>query len=417
MAQLSDDCFAFGGELIKSADALKLLAERLDVVVGSSDVRLRNTLGRVLAADIISDMSVPPHDNSAVDGYAVRFQDLAQDGDTRLKIGGRIAAGEVSDRPLSSGEAIQIFTGAAMPQRANTVLMQEDCHEDGTDVIIPPGIKHGANRRFAGEDVGVGDIVLTAGTRLRAQEIGLAASIGRVSLPVYDPVRVALFSTGDEVRDTGVELPPGCIYDSNRYSVAAALERLGCKVSDLGILPDDYNIIRDTLASVAEDHDLIMTSGGVSTGAEDHVRKVVDTLGYMHFWRLAIRPGRPLALGQVGAVPFIGLPGNPVAVLVTFMRFARPAILRLGGCTAIEPYSYRVRSGFAVHKKLGRREWLRVRLERDEDGAPVVYKFSRDGAGILTSMVASDGLVELPEDLTELSPGTMGDYLPFSEIV
>jgi molybdopterin molybdotransferase len=416
MAQLSDDCFAFGGELIKSDEALKMLAERLDVVVGFSDVGLRNTLGRVLAADIVSNMAVPPHDNAAVDGYAVRFEDLVQDADTRLKIAGRIAAGEMPDHPLNGGEAIRIFTGAAMPQYANTVLMQEDCRKNGADVIIPPGIKHGANRRFAGEDVGVGDVILAGGTRLRAQEIGLAASIGRVDLPVYDPVRVALFSTGDEVRDTGGDLPPGCIYDSNRYSLAAALERLGCEVRDLGILPDDYNIIRDTLAGAADNHDLIMTSGGVSTGAEDHVRNAVNTLGYMHFWRLAIRPGRPLALGQIGVVPFIGLPGNPVAVLVTFMRFARPAILRLGGCTAVEPHSYRVRAGFAVRKKLGRREWLRVRLDRDEDGAPVVYKFPRDGAGILTSMVASDGLVELPEDLTSLEAGTMVDYLPFNEI-
>ena len=234
-------------------------------------------------------------------------------------------------------------------------------------------------------------------------------------MPVYDSVRVALFSTGDEIRDTGGDLPPGCIYDANRYSVAAALDRLGCAVSDLGILPDDYEVIRSTLATAAENHDLIVTSGGVSTGEEDHVRAAVDVLGYMHFWRLAIRPGRPLALGQIGTVPFIGLPGNPVAVLVTFMRFARPAILRLGGCRFIEPSTYRVRAGFSIDKKLGRREWLRVRLETDIDGSPVVYKFPQDGAGILTSMVASDGLVELPEDLTSLEAGAMVDYLPFNE--
>ncbi|MGB0631455.1 MAG: gephyrin-like molybdotransferase Glp [Alphaproteobacteria bacterium] len=416
MAQLSDDCFAFGGELMRSDEALRMLADRLDVVVGSSDVGLRDALGRVLAADIRSGMAVPPHDNAAVDGYAVRFADLAPDADTRLKIAGRVAAGETADRPPGEGEAIRIFTGATMPPEADTVLMQEDCREEDGHVVIPPGIKQGANRRFAGEDIAEGDVILTAGTRLRPQEIGLAASIGRTGLPVYDAVRVALFSTGDEVRDTGGDLPPGCIYDANRYSVAAALERLGCAVSDLGILPDDFDVILDTLAAAAENHDLIMTSGGVSTGEEDHVRAAVDALGHMHFWRLAIRPGRPLALGQIGAVPFIGLPGNPVAVLVTFMRFARPAILRLGGCKAIEPDSYRVRAGFPVRKKLGRREWLRVRLERDVDGAPVVYKYPRDGAGILTSMVASDGLVELPEDLTSLEAGTMVDYLPFSEI-
>ena len=412
MAQLSDDCFAFGGELMQTAEALALLTERLDVVVGIENVDLRHAAGRVLAADIVSGRAVPPHDNAAVDGYAVRFEDLVADTDTTLSLAGRIAAGEISDRPVGAGEAMRIFTGAAMPDGADTVLMQEDCRtEDGT-VVIPPGIKQGANRRFAGEDIKTGETILTTGTRLRPQEVGLAASVGHATLSVFKPVRVALFSTGDEVRDVGTDLPPGSIYDANRYSVAAALERLGCIVDDLGILPDSYDVIHDTLKDAASGHDLIMTSGGVSTGEEDHVRAAVGALGQMHFWRLAIRPGRPLALGQIGAVPFIGLPGNPVAVLVTFMRFARPAILRLGGNRVTEPNSYRVRVGFPVKKKLGRREWLRVRLERDTDGAPVVQKFPRDGAGILTSMVDSDGLVELPEELTSLEAGTMVDFSP-----
>jgi len=415
MAQLSDDCFAFGGELMKTEEALRLLTERLEIVVEREDIDLRSAAGRILAADIVSDRAVPPHNNAAVDGYAVRFDDLGENGETRLTLAGRIAAGTQMDRPLGRGEAIRIFTGAPMPDGADTVLMQEDCRAENGIVAIPPGIKQGANRRFAGEDVVPGARILAAGTRLRPQEIGLAASIGRISLPVYKPVRVALFSTGDEVRDTGTDLPPGCIYDANRYSVAAALEQLGCAVDDLGILPDSYQIIRDTLANAADRHDLIMTSGGVSTGEEDHVRAAIEALGKMHFWRLAIRPGRPLALGQIGSVPFIGLPGNPVAVLVTFMLFARPAILRLGGSRKTEPEMYRVRAGFPVRKKLGRREWLRVRLDRDSDGAPVAYKFPRDGAGILTSMVESDGLVELPEELTSLEPGTMVDYLPFSE--
>lgn len=415
MAQLSDDCFAFGGELMKTEEALRLLTERLEIVVEREDIDLRSAAGRILAADIVSDRAVPPHDNAAVDGYAVRFDDLGENGETRLTLAGRIAAGTQMDRPVGRGEAIRIFTGAPMPDGADTVLMQEDCRAENGIVAIPPGIKQGANRRFAGEDVVPGARILAAGTRLRPQEIGLAASIGRISLPVYKPVRVALFSTGDEVRDTGTDLPPGCIYDANRYSVTAALEQLGCAVDDLGILPDSYQIIRDTLANAADRHDLIMTSGGVSTGEEDHVRAAIEALGKMHFWRLAIRPGRPLALGQIGSVPFIGLPGNPVAVLVTFMLFARPAILRLGGSRKTEPEMYRVRAGFPVRKKLGRREWLRVRLDRDSDGAPVAYKFPRDGAGILTSMVESDGLVELPEELTSLEPGTMVDYLPFSE--
>ena len=420
MAQLSDDCFAFGGELMRTDEALALLTERLSVVVDREDCALRDAAGRILAEDITSTRAVPPHDNAAVDGYAVRFEDLSADGETRLVLTGRIAAGYTSDRPIRAGEAIRIFTGAAMPADGDTVLMQEDCREDrqgdNTHVVIPAGIKQGANRRFAGEDIAAGDVILKAGTKLRPQEIGLTASIGLKTLSVYKPVRVALFSTGDEVRDAGEDLPPGCIYDANRYSVAAALERLGCIVDDLGILPDSYDVIRDTLSAAADDRDLIMTSGGVSTGEEDHVRAAIDALGKMHFWRLAIRPGRPLALGQIGNIPFIGLPGNPVAVLVTFMRFARPAVLRLGGSRVTEPAMYRVRAGFPLKKKLGRREWLRVRLDRDADGAPVARKFPRDGAGILTSMVESDGLVELPEELTSFEAGTMVDFLPFSEI-
>jgi len=420
MAQLSDDCFAFGGELMRTNEALALLTERLSVVVDHEGCALRDAAGRILAEDITSTRAVPPHDNAAVDGYAVRFEDLSADGETRLVLTGRIAAGDISDRPIGAGEAIRIFTGATMPADGDTVLMQEDCREDrqgdNTHVVIPPGIKQGANRRFAGEDIAAGGVILKAGTKLRPQEIGLTASIGLKTLSVYKPVRVALFSTGDEVRDAGEDLPPGCIYDANRYSVAAALERLGCIVDDLGILPDSYDVIRDTLSAAADDHDLIMTSGGVSTGEEDHVRAAIDALGKMHFWRLAIRPGRPLALGQIGNIPFIGLPGNPVAVLVTFMRFARPAILRLGGSRVTEPAMYRVRAGFPLKKKLGRREWLRVRLDRDADGAPVARKFPRDGAGILTSMVESDGLVELPEELTSFEAGTMVDFLPFSEI-
>lgn len=416
MAQLSDDCFAFGGELMRAEAALALLADRLDVVADAETVPLMHALGRTLAADIVSGRAVPPHDNAAVDGYAVRFEDLTANADTRLPVGGRVAAGHPLAREAHPGEAIRIFTGAPMPAGLDTVLMQEDCTEDGDAVVIPPGIKHGANRRFAGEDIERGAVILKRGRRLKPQDIGLAASIGVTELDVYRPLRVALFSTGDEVRDIGADLPAGCIYDANRYALAGALTQLGCVADDLGILPDDSDVIRETLRRAAEDHDLIMTSGGVSTGEEDHVRAAVEALGHIHFWRLAIRPGRPIALGQVGRVPFIGLPGNPVAVMVTFMRFARPAIVKLQGGTAAAPATFRVPVAFDYTKKLGRREWLRARLVAGDDGSPHAEKFPRDGAGILTSMVESDGLIELPEDLTRLEAGAMVDFLPFSEV-
>ena len=418
MAQLSDDCFAFGGALMTAGEALSLLSERLHVVAGSETVPLRNACGRILAADLAAPFPVPPHDNAAVDGYAVYFDDLDAERETRLPVGTRIAAGQSVDRAVPRGEAVRIFTGAPMPPGPDTVLMQEDCALDGDCVVIPPGIKRGANRRHAGEDIEAGSVVLTRGRRLRAQDVGLAASIGCAALEVHSALRVALFSTGDEIREVTDELPPGCVYDANRYALASLLDELGCEVDDLGILEDSLEAVRAALDGAAASHDLIMTSGGVSTGEEDHVRAAVEALGAIHFWRLAIRPGRPLALGQVGRVPFIGLPGNPVAVMVTFMRFARPAILRLAGAADADaaPKTFPVRAGFAYRKKVSRREWLRVILHTDEAGTPYVTKFPRDGAGILSSMVGSDGLLELPEDLAAVEEGAMVDFLPFSEV-
>ena len=416
MAQLSDDCFAFGGTLMTAGEALAQLSERLDVVAGRETVPLRQARGRILAADLVAPFPVPPHDNAAVDGYAVYFDDLDGEGETRLPVGARIAAGQSMEHPVPRGEAVRIFTGAPMPPGPDTVLMQEDCAREDDNVVIPPGIKRGANRRHAGEDIEAGSVVLRQGRRLRAQDVGLAASIGRAALEVRTRLRVALFSTGDEIRDVTEELPPGCVYDANRYALAGLLDELGCEVDDLGILQDSVGAVCAALADAAASHDLIMTSGGVSTGEEDHVRAAVEALGAIHFWRLAIRPGRPLALGQVGRVPFIGLPGNPVAVMVTFMRFARPAILRLAGAADVAPKTFPVRAAFAYRKKVSRREWLRVSLHTDEAGMPYVTKFPRDGAGILSSMVGSDGLLELPEDLAAVEEGATVDFLPFSEV-
>ena len=416
MAQLSDDCFAFGGDLLETKDALSQLDKRLHAVTGTETVPLKGALGRILASNIISPMAVPPHDNAAVDGYALRYRDLSADTDTKLKLTGRIAAGETCSTIVRAGKAMRIFTGAAMPKGADTVLMQEDCQEEKGTVIIPPGIKKGANFRFSGEDIAAGARILEAGIPLRPQEIGLLASIGQTTVPVYKKLRVALFSTGNEVRDIGEDLPAGHIYDANRYSIGAALDSLGCLPDDLGILPDSHNAIRERLLEISKTHDLIMTSGGVSTGEEDHIRSAIANIGQIHFWRLAIRPGRPIALGQVGQVPFVGLPGNPVAVLVTFMIFARPAILKLSGCRKLGPVYYKVRAGFSLRKKLGRREWLRVSIKTAKDGFPVAHKFPQDGAGILTSLVKSQGLVELPEGLTELVRGAMVEYLPFNEV-
>jgi len=416
MAQLKDDCFAFGGELTAVADALADLEARLEAVVQPETVPMRQALGRVLAEDIVSPRDVPPHDNSAVDGYAVFFDDLNDGAETRLPVTGRVAAGHPLGRPARRGEAVRIFTGAPMPDGMETVFMEEDCTADGDEVVLPTGLKQGANRRKQGEDIEAGNVIIRAGQRLRPQELGLAASVGCHEVSVYGRLKAAVFSTGDEVRDPGDGAPDGCIFDSNRYAVTALLEGMGCAVTDLGILPDEEDAIADALAGAAPDHHVLVTSGGVSAGEEDHVKGAVERQGSLHFWRLAIKPGRPIALGQVGETAFVGLPGNPVAAMVTFMVIARPLLLRLGGAASAATPRFPVVADFDYKKKPGRREWVRATLANGGGGALSARKFRSSGAGILTSMVEADGLVELPEETEKVSPGDTVAFLPFNEV-
>jgi molybdopterin molybdotransferase len=416
MSQLSDDCFAFGGPLMTTAEALRLLTDRVEVQVEVEEIGLEQAAGRILARPLVSDLDVPPYDNAAVDGYAMRHRDLDPVAETRLAVVGRAAAGHPHATEIGAGEAVRIFTGAMMAPGSDTVVMQEDVRPDGSDVLVPPGLSRGANRRAAGEDVQAGRTVLRAGRRLRAQEVGLAATVGQARLQVYRPLRVAVFSTGDELREPGTALPPGAIYDANRYLLRALLEGLHCRVGDLGILADDAAQVAEQLAAAAGEHDLLVTSGGVSTGEEDHVKAAVEANGSLYFWRLAIKPGRPLALGQVAGTPFVGLPGNPVAAMICFLRFARPLILKLAGAVDFEPVFFQVRADFEHHKKPARREWLRAKLVPDGQGGLVARKFERQGSGIITSLVEADGLVEIPEDVTYLAKGQMVDFLPFNEV-
>jgi len=427
VTRLSDDCFAGDDRPMRLDEALAILLPRLPVLAGVEHAPLAQSLDRILAADVTAEIDVPAADNSAVDGYAVYFDDLDPCNETRLPVGGRAAAGHPLDRPARRGEAIRIFTGAPMPAGENdkegapdTVLMQEDCVEQNGVVTIGPGIARGANRRRAGEDLAKGTVALAAGTRLRPQDIGLAASLGATDLAVRTKLRVALFSTGDEIAEPGRSLEPGRIYDSNRYTLAALLTQLGLVVSDLGILPDRREAVTAALVDAAGDHDAIVTSGGVSVGDEDHVKAAVAAHGRIHLWRLAIKPGRPVALGQIrsgdASRPFFGLPGNPVAVGVTFLRLMRPMLLKLMGASRVEPHMFRVRADFAHRKKPARREWVPARLVADGSGGLMAQKFAHPGAGILRSLVDADGLVELPEDMTELAPGMPVDFLPFNEV-
>jgi len=422
MAQLTDDCFAFSGPLLPVADAERLIAERVVPVEGRESVPLASALGRVLAEDLIATVDLPPFDNSAVDGYAVRAADIGGASEARLSIVDRVAAGHSSRHALSAGEAVRIFTGAPMPEGADTVFMQEDCRAEGESVVVPPGLKRGANRRLSGEDIRAGAVALPAGRRLAAAHIALAAALGRTEVAVRRRVRVALFSTGDEIVEPGTLLRPAALYDSNRYLLSGLIAGFSAEVTDLGILGDDPGKLAPALAAAAADHDLVLTSGGVSAGEHDHVREAIENIGRIVFWRMAIKPGRPVAMGVLpgnkagfGAA-FVGLPGNPVAVFVTFVRVVRPLLLQLAGALA-EPLSgLPVRAAFAYKKRKGRREYVRVGLRTAPDGVVEAIKYRQDGAGVLTSLTETDGLAELTEEVTEVEPGVTVAFLSYASL-
>jgi molybdopterin molybdotransferase len=413
MAQLTDDCFAFGGPLLAIDDVERLIAERVTPVTEMEQVALASAGGRVLAAGVVAPIDLPPFDNSAVDGFAVRHADVGT-GETRLAVTDRLTAGRAAAREIGAGEAIRIFTGASMPQGADTVFMQEDVRVEGVAVIVPPGLKGGANRRLAGEDVRRGSVALPAGRRLQPQDLSMAAALGLRTLSVRRRVRVALFSTGDEIVEPGAPLPAAGLYDANRELLRGLLDRLGAEVSDLGILRDDPGGLAARLAAAAQDHDLVLTSGGVSTGEADYVRKAIEAAGTLVFWRVAIKPGRPVAMGVVRGTAFVGLPGNPVAVFVTFARIARPLLLRLAGAAPEPLIALPVAAGFAYAKKKGRREYVRVSLTRRADGTYEAHKHPQDGAGVISSLTATDGLAELADDVTEIAVGQTIGFIPYS---
>lgn len=412
MAQLSDDCFAFGGKLLAIDAALRIIAADVHCVEGVEHVGLQAADGRVLADDVTARLDLPPFDNSAVDGYVVRLADL--DGTSGLPVVRRLAAGAPATDALAPGTTWRIFTGAVLPPGADTVFMQEDVRLDGQGrVHFPAGLRLGANTRPRGEDIACGTRALQRGRRLRPQDLALAAALGLQHLPVRRPVRVALFSTGNELVEPGVPAGPAQRYDSNRVLLAALAGRAGARVTDLGILADRRDAITAALSAAARDNDLILTSGGVSVGEEDHVRAAVEAVGRLVFWRLAIKPGRPVAMGSVAGVPFVGLPGNPVAAFVTFAHVARPLIAALGGEPAQAHAALRVQAAFSYRKKAGRREYVRVRLVPGPDGAPQAHKHDTEGAGILTSLTETSGLAELAEPVTTVTPGDSVGYLPY----
>jgi molybdopterin molybdotransferase len=400
----------------------RLIDERIAPVTETEKVPLHGARGRVLSDNVKAPVNLPPFDNSAVDGYAVRHADLRQDGDTTLAVAGRLTAGAGENLSLKPGEAIRIFTGAAMPKGADTVFMQEDVTANDSRVTVPKGLKLGANRRLAGEDVRAGVTVLSAGTVLEAQHVALAAALGLTELTVRRRLKVAVFSTGDELVEPGALRAAAAIFDSNRVLLTELLERLGAIITDLGILADDPKKLSARLREAAAAHDLIVTSGGVSTGEADFVRTAVETIGNLVFWRIAIKPGRPVALGVIpsGAgqrAAFVGLPGNPVAVFVTFVRVVKPLLRRLSGARPDKLVPLPVRAAFAYKKKKDRREYVRVALKTAADGEIEAIKHPQDGAGILTSLTETDGLLEFPEDVTAVEPGARVGFLSYAALM
>lgn len=407
--------------LLPLDDALAQLLASVQPLTQFEPVPTGDADGRVLAQAIVSGLQVPPCDNSAMDGYALRVDDvLAAQG--ALPVSQRIAAGSVGT-PLLPGTVARIFTGAPVPPGADAVVMQEECTVvDAPDAAITPRVQihstplPGQNIRRSGEDVARGDVVLAAGTRLGPAALGLAASVGMAQLQVVRKPRVALFSTGDELVLPGTvppeQMPPGAIYNSNRFFLGAMLRRLGCEVTDLGIVPDQLDATVQALQQAAASHDLVLTSGGVSVGEEDHIKPAVQSLGQLDLWQIAIKPGKPFAHGRIAAAHFIGLPGNPVSSFVTFALLVRPFLLRLQGAEDVAMKSIAARADFDWPRAEKRREFLRVR-RNDQGGLEL---FTNQSSGVLTSAVWGDGLIDTPPG-EAIQYGATVRYIPFSELL
>jgi len=417
MAQLSDDCFAFGGPMMAVDEAVGLIAARVTRIEEVETVTLAEADGRILAHDIAAPLPLPPFTNSAVDGYAVASRDLPKREAEAFPVLGRVQAGASPEDVIKARHAVRIFTGAPMPAGADTVFMQEDVRLEGGKVVLPAGLKPGANVRPAGEDIPLGHAALRAGQRLRPQDVALVAAFGLTRIDVRRRIRVAVFSTGNELVSPGEARAAPQLFDSNRFMLMAMLRRLGCEVGDLGIFSDEPSALASALKRVAGQHDLLLTTGGVSTGEEDHVKAAVESAGKLVLWRMAIKPGRPVAMGIIGGTPFIGLPGNPVASFVTFVHVVRPTILALSGARQEKLTPMPVRAAFSYKKKISRREYVRVSLREGADGVLEAIKFPREGAGLLSSLSDTDGLAELGEDVTQVSPGETIGFLSYASLI
>lgn len=415
---LADDCFVLDRPRVTHAEAIETLRARMTTIAATETISLDAADGRTLAQEAIARRNIPAHTNSAVDGYAFAWNDQIATSGGWLPVMGRSAAGHALASSVPSGAAARILTGAVVPADVDTVVMQEDVElatRDGQPhVMIPAGAKRGANIRHAGEDVAAGSRLFSPGHVLRPQDLAALASAGLGQVRCHVPLRIGIFSTGDEVVKPGVPLGEGQVYDANAPMIAALAATTGARTEDLGVLPDDPAVVRARLAEAAARFDVLITSGGASRGEEDHVVRVLEEIGKRHLWQIAIKPGRPMSFGQIGSCIFIGLPGNPVAVFVCFLLYAWPMLRRLGGAPWPEPRVLRLPSLTSIKKKTGRREYWRGSL-RVVDGRLVVEKFDRDGSGLITSLRVADGLIEAGEDVGAVAAGEDVAFIPFSD--
>ncbi len=417
---LANDCFVHDRQRLRHGEALAILRSRVRPVTGIETVPLDAACGRILAEPVVAPRDVPAHTNAAVDGYAFAHADYDAERGAALRVAARIAAGDAGPHGLPPGCAARIFTGAVMPHGADTVAMQEDVetHNDGAETValIPAGLNRGANRRLAGEDMKAGETVLARGLRLRPQDIAAAAACGLGSLACHAPLLVGVFSSGEEIIRPGETFRAGKVFDANAPMLKALGQASGFRCDDLGILPDRAETVSARLSEVARSYDALITTGGASRGEEDHLALAVRSLGSLHLWQLAIKPGRPMAFGQIGDCAVLVLPGNPVAAFVCFLIYARPVLMALAGADWPEPRRFPLPADFEIAaRKTGRREFWRARTHVAEGGVLMVRKYERDGSGLISSLRDADGLIDMAEDVEEVRRGDMVPFMPFSE--
>jgi molybdopterin molybdotransferase len=418
LAEIASCVAGYDPNALPVSQAQEFIARLVPKVQAVESVALRASLGRVLARDVVSPIDVPSHDNSAMDGYALRGADLKADAPTSLRVLGSALAGQAFEGAVPPGHCIRIMTGAVMPAGVDTVVPQEFTTLQGDGVTVPAGVvQTGDNRRLRGEDLAQGSAALAAGRVLRPADLGLLASLGQAEVPVLRKLRVAFFSTGDELRSIGQPLDEGCVYDSNRYTIWGMLHRLGCEVIDLGVVPDHPEALREAFSQAAASADAVITSGGVSVGEADHTKKVMAELGDVLFWKIAMRPGRPMAIGRIRDAVLFGLPGNPVAVMVTFYAFVRDALLAMSGAR-VEPLPMlRARCTTELRKKPGRTEYQRGIVSRASDGALQVAITGSQGSGILSSMSVANGMVVLHHAQGSVAAGDEVDVIAFEGLI